>query len=193
MVATQKLTPAQVTDQFMRQFWQYGVAQTTVDDLVTVGQLSRSQFYRRYHSKSVALRQSLQAYQQVLDQQLTQLIQRDRDMGTPLPALLADCLLMPFQSERWPAGCLMVNLMAEMGHRDALVADQTQAIYMALQTRFVGLLSDYANDLPDSVANVAASLMQVRTGLQILAKQQPSAPQLKQQALASVMLIVREA
>jgi len=191
MANSQKLTPAATTAAMMVQFWQRGYGQTTVDDLLAVSQLSRSQFYRQYRSKSVALRRSLQAYQTILDEKLTQLIQRDRAMGTPLTALLADCLLMPFQSDRWPAGCLMVNLMAELGDQDALIADQTQAIYANLQTRLVGLLTPHASDLSVSVATVAASLMQVRTGLQILAKQHPGAAQLKQQAMASVDLIVR--
>jgi len=52
-------------------------------------------------------------------------------------------------------------------------------------------LSPHASDLAVSVATVAASLMQVRTGLQVLAKQHPSSAQLKQQAMASVDLIVR--
>ncbi|WP_234002719.1 TetR/AcrR family transcriptional regulator [Lactobacillus sp. CBA3605] len=190
MTTTQKVMPSAVVEAFMVQFWQHGYAQTTVDDLVHVGQLSRSQFYRHYHSKAVALRQSLQAYQTVLDQQLTQLIQRDQALGTPLTGLLTDCVLLPFQSDRWPAGCLMVNLMAEVGHQDQLIADQTQAIYAGLQTRLVGLLSPHAATLPASVAALAASLMQVRTGLQILAKQAPSAAQLKQQATVSVQLIV---
>lgn len=191
MANSQKLTPQATTTAMMVQFWQHGYAQTTVDELIAVGQLSRSQFYRNYRSKAVALRRSLQAYETILDDQLTQLIQRDRAMGTPLTALLADCLLMPFQSDRWPAGCLMVNLMAELGDQDELIANQTQAIYANLQTRLVGLLSPHASDLAVSVATVAASLMQVRTGLQVLAKQHPSSAQLKQQAMASVDLIVR--
>jgi len=191
MTNSQKLTPQATTNAFMRQFWQHGYGQTTVDELLTVGQLSRSQFYRQYRSKSVALRRSLQAYQTILDEQLTQLVQRDRAMGAPLTAILADCLLMPFQSDQWPAGCLMVNLMAELGDQDTLIANQTQEIYANLQTRLVGLLAPTASDLSVSVATAAASLMQVRTGLQILAKQHLGAAQLKQQAMASVALIVR--
>jgi len=191
MAITAQLTPAQVTEKLMIQFWTAGYGQTTVADLAAAGQLSRSQFYRRYRSKSVALRQCLQAYQTVLSQQLTRLIQRDQSLGTPLPALLADCLLMPFKSETWPAGCLMVNLMAEVGDADPLIADQTQAIYLDLQTRLVGLLTRQAQTLPASTATIAASLMQLRTGLQILAKQQPGTAQLKQQAVASVTLLLK--
>jgi len=191
METNSKLTPTQVMTKMMVQFWANGYSQTTVADLVAVGQLSRSQFYRHYHSKAVVLRQALQAYQALVDQQWTQLIQRDQALGTPLTALLTDCLLVPFQSETWPAGCLMVNLMAELGDRDPLVAEQLQTIYTNLQTRLVGLLANQATTLPGSVAEVAASLMQVRSGLQLLAKQHPSAPQLKRQALASVTLIVK--
>lgn len=46
MTNSQKLTPQATTNAFMRQFWQHGYGQTTVDELLTVGQLSRSQFYR---------------------------------------------------------------------------------------------------------------------------------------------------
>lgn len=181
----------EVVTAFMKQFWAHGYAQTTVDDLAAAGQLSRSQFYRQYHSKAAALRQSLQLYQTTLDTELTQLIQRDQALGTPLSALLADCLLMPFKSERWPVGCLMVNLMAEIGADDVLIADQTQAIYTNLQTRLVGLLSAQADTLPGSVAETAASLMQLRTGIQILAKQNYGATQLKQQTQTSVALMVK--
>ncbi|WP_338207819.1 TetR/AcrR family transcriptional regulator [Lactiplantibacillus paraxiangfangensis] len=177
----------------MVQFWQAGYGQTTVADLVTASGLSRSQFYRQYHSKAVALRQCLQLYQTTLDAQLTQLIERDRARQTPLFAVLADCLLMPFQSEQWPAGCLMVNLMAEVGARDAVVAAQLQTVYTNLQSRLAGLLVPRANQLPATAAEVAASLMQVRSGLQLLAKQNPGAAQLKRQAQMSVRLILGEA
>ncbi len=174
----------------MIQFWQRGYYQTTVDDLLTVSQLSRTQFYRQYHSKRVALRRSLERYQITLDEQLDQLIQRERARQTPLPALIAACLRLPFQSERWPAGCLMVNLMAEIGSQDASLMAQLQTIYADLQTRLVGLLSPQAKTLPTTVAEAAASLMQVRSGIQLLAKQDPSGAQLKQQAQTSVNLIM---
>ncbi len=190
---TQTLTPAAAKTAMMIQFWQAGYGQTTVDDLTAVSQLSRSQFYRQYHSKAVALRQCLELYQTTLDQQLTQLIERDRARQTPLYALLADCLLLPFQSDRWPAGCLMVNLMAELGAQNDVLAAQLQTVYAGLQTKLVGLLAPRANQLPATVADVAASLMQVRSGLQLLAKQGQSAAQLKRQAQTSVKLILREA
>lgn len=186
------LTAAAVTEQLMIQFWQNGYAQTSITDLVTASQLSRSQFYRQYRNKSVALRRSLQQYQLVLDELLTQLIQRDQALGTPLAALLADCLLLPAQSDRWPSGCLLVNTMAEIGGHDTLIANQTQAIYAALQTRLVGLLSPVAAQLPATVAETATSLMQVRSGLQLLAKQAVNVSQLKQQAMVSVKLILQE-
>ena len=174
----------------MIQFWQVGYNQTTIDDLITVGQLSRTQFYRQYHNKRVALRRCLEQYQSTLAEQLDQLIQRERARQTPLPALIAACLRLPFQSDRWPAGCLMVNLMAEIGPQDAALMAQLQTIYANLQTRFVGLLSPQAQTLPTTVAETAASLMQVRSGIQLLAKQDPSGAQLKQQAQTSVNLIM---
>lgn len=84
----------------------------------------------------------------------------------------------------------MVNLMAEIGSQDASLMAQLQTIYADLQTRFVGLLSPQAKTLPTTVAEAAASLMQVRSGIQLLAKQDPSGAQLKQQAQTSVNLIM---
>lgn len=188
----QTLTPTAAKTAMMIQFWQTGYAQTTVDDLMTASQLSRAQFYRQYHGKAVALRQCLQLYQVTVGEQLTRLIERDRSRQTPLYALLADCILLPFQSERWPAGCLMVNLMAELGARDTVLLTQLQTCYADIQSRLVGLLAPRAQQLPATVAEVAASLMQVRSGLQLLAKQAPSATQLKQQAQMSVRLILGE-
>ena len=174
----------------MIQFWQVGYGQTTVDDLIGAAGLSRTQFYRQYHSKRVALRRSLVCYQATLDEQLDRLIERERARQTPLPALIAACVLLPFQSDQWPAGCLMVNLMAELGTRDAALSAQLQTIYANLQTRFVSLLAPQAQTLPTTVAEAAASLMQVRSGLQLLAKQAVGGAQLKQQAQTSVNLIM---
>jgi len=42
MTNSQKLTPQATTNAFMRQFWQHGYGQTTVDELLTVGQLISS-------------------------------------------------------------------------------------------------------------------------------------------------------
>jgi len=78
----------------MIQFWQVGYAQTTVDDLMTASQLSRTQFYRQYHNKRVALRQGLQYYQSTLNEQLQLLVERDQARQMPLPALIADWLLL---------------------------------------------------------------------------------------------------
>lgn len=186
-----KLTASAAQRAMMIQFWQVGYARTTVDDLMVASQLSRTQFYRQYHNKRVALRQSLQCYQLTLNEQLKQLIERDRARQTPLSALITDWLLFPFQSEQWPAGCLLVNLMAEVEPQSALAA-QLQTIYADLQTQLVGLLMPQARELAAPVAEIAASLMQVRSGLQLLAKQQSSAEQLKRQAQVSVKLIMKE-
>ncbi|CAM3042020.1 TetR/AcrR family transcriptional regulator [Lactiplantibacillus plajomi] len=190
MARTDQVTAAKTA--MMIQFWRTGYHQTTVDELLTVSQLSRTQFYREFRRKPVALRQCLQLYQATINEQLTRLIERDRARQTPLYALLADCLLLPFQSERWPAGCLMVNLMAELGPEDTVVKAQLQTVYADFQSRLVALLAPVASDLPAAVATVAASLMQARSGLQLLAKQDPSASQLKRQAQASVQLILGE-
>lgn len=189
----QKLTLDERKRAMMIQFWEAGYGQTTVPDLAAVAGISRSQFYRQYHGKAVALRQCLQFYQQTLDQQLTLLIAQDRSRQTPLYALLADCLLVPVQSERWPAGCLMVNLMAEMGGTtDSVLTAQLQAVYADLQSRLVSLLAPHADRLPTAVAAIATSLMQVRSGLQLLARQDPGTSQLKRQAQTSVQLILKE-
>lgn len=187
---TTKLTPTAAKTAMMIQFWQAGYGQTTVDDLCRASQLSRSQFYRQYHGKAVALRQCLQLYQTTLATELNRLVERERARQTPLAALLASCLLTPLQSDRWPAGCLMVNLMAEMGTDDPLVTGQLQAVYAELQSQLVGLLAPQANQLPAAVSDIAASLMQVRSGLQLLAKQTGATAQLKRQAQTSVALIL---
>lgn len=188
----QHLTTTEAQTAMMRQFWQAGYGQTTVADLAAASQQSRSQFYRTYHSKAVALRRCLQLYDTTLAAELTARIRQDHDRQVPLAALLADCLLTPFQSDHWPAGCLMVNLMAELGNADPLVGDQLQTVYTGLQTRLVGLLAPIADQLPATVAEVATSLMQVRSGLQLLAKQGAGATQLKRQAQTSVQLILGE-
>jgi len=175
----------------MIQFWQVGYAQTTVDDLMTASQLSRTQFYRQYHNKRVALRQSLQYYQSTLNEQLQLLVERDQARQMPLPALIADWLLFPFKSEEWPAGCLLVNLLAEADSQSVL-AGQLQTMYADLQTQLVSLLTSQARELAAPVGEVAASLMQVRSGIQLLAKQRVNAAQLKRQAQVSVKLIMKE-
>lgn len=190
MVTT--LTPIEARRAMLMQFWRAGYYQTTVADLAAAAQLSRSQFYRQYHSKTVAARQCLQLYQDVLNQELTRLVAREKARQTPPAAIISACCLWPFQSDQWPRGCWMVDLLATLAPDQApVLTAQLQALYADLQSRFVGWLAPQAAQLDAPLAEVAASLMQVRTGLQLLAKQDPSAAQLKQQATTSVNLILK--
>lgn len=181
-------TTSTVIKQLTTLFWRNGYAQTAISDILAATGLSQSQFYRQFHTKQAAFLQSLTAYQAMLQQLLTKTDAQAKANREPLPQRLVRLLLVPTNDEQLPAGCLLVNTMAEFSPADSLVHAQTEAIYSDLQTQFVKVLASDSH-LKNS-GELAATLVVLRNGYQLRAKQGVSYQQLKQQATVSVTNLI---
>jgi TetR/AcrR family transcriptional regulator, transcriptional repressor for nem operon len=177
MARPRKFDPDDVLDEAMRQFWQHGYGDTSVDSLVEATGVQPGSLYNTFKGGKHALFMgSLERYSKLVVPEKMGALEA-RDAGLPEIRAYFDGLVQDLLSEEGRMGCLMVNSAIELaavdprvaevvsGHMDRLERNVARALRNAVKRGEVPASVD-----PDAKAKL---LMATGMGLMVVGKTDP--------------------
>jgi len=110
----------QALEAAMQQFWRVGYEATSLQDLLDVMNLSKSSLYQTYGSKHELFLRSIDFYQQASANELQQRLDNSLTSKAFMNGFLED--VISEASSKKKKGCLLVNTVNELSHRDKAVS-----------------------------------------------------------------------
>jgi TetR/AcrR family transcriptional repressor of nem operon len=105
----------------MQQFWSRGYEPTSLQDLLTAMQLSKSSLYQTFGGKEPLFRQCLRRYTEQLTGKLRELLQQAPSGLAFLREFLGSAAL-DLRHPTGPRGCLLMNTATEFAQSDPAIA-----------------------------------------------------------------------
>ncbi len=155
-------------------FWRKGYQATTLDDLITAMEISRSSFYATFVDKRGLFLDCLDLFAQ----RTQDLVRRARTEMPPVDALQSffERNLIGTRGTRASWGCMLVNTVLEMADVDDELSARASSHLADMQAAFEDCLLD-ANCGPARAGELAALLMLVNEGVRVASRRKLSSRQ----------------
>jgi TetR/AcrR family transcriptional repressor of nem operon len=175
MARPKTFDPDSTLDIAVERFWQSGYDGLPIQELCRAMGLNPGSLYGAFGDKR---RLFLAAFDRYANTVSRQAIERISDAPSGLDGIrryfahLIDSILDG--RRRW--GCLATNAAVELSARDPEIAARIQVHFQRLETAFASALARAADDgsLPSATADMAAFLVCLVQGLNVVAKTRPS-------------------
>jgi TetR/AcrR family transcriptional regulator, transcriptional repressor for nem operon len=172
-----KFDPDEVLDQSMRQFWEHGYRDTSVDDLVEATGVRPGSLYNAFHGgKRELFLGSLERYSKLVVPEKLGALERPgasvREVRAYFEGLISDLM-----SPEGRMGCLMVNSTVELAADDTEVSRVVREHMKRLERNATRALrtAKRRGEIPEHVdpAAKATQLMATGMGLMVVGKTNP--------------------
>jgi TetR/AcrR family transcriptional repressor of nem operon len=169
--------PEQALDQSMREFWQRGYGETSVDHLLTATGVKPGSLYRAFRGgKRQLFIESLQRYSELVVPQKMGALERS-DASLAEVRAYFDGLIRDLLSPAGQVGCLMVNSTVELAAEDSEVAKVVRGHMRRLERNAARALrtAQERGEIPARIdpEAKAAQLMATGMGLMVVGKTKP--------------------
>jgi TetR/AcrR family transcriptional regulator, transcriptional repressor for nem operon len=131
MVRPREFEEAEVLERAMRTFWANGYERTTLDDLLSCTELSKSSLYGAFGDKRQLFLRSLERYAQVQQSIALDTWAAAGEVRAKLRGFLRH--VAEDSSQLGSMGCMMVNAIAELASADSEVLRISRANALALE------------------------------------------------------------
>jgi TetR/AcrR family transcriptional repressor of nem operon len=154
------------TEKAVQHFWRKGYSRSSVADLVEDTGLNRFSIYGEFKGKKGLFLKACQSYSEAARAQLLTPLRESRDPEAGLRRLFAN-IVTSLLDKSTPAGCLMINTLAENASRDTQVRDILDRHFGAFESAFREALQRAATKAahPAGVKRGAAILTNTLLGL----------------------------
>jgi TetR/AcrR family transcriptional repressor of nem operon len=183
MARPRQFDPDEVLERSMREFWQRGYRDTSIDDLVEATGVRPGSLYNVFHGgKRELFLSSLELYSRLVVPEKMGALERP---GASLAELRAyfDGLLRDLATPEGRMGCLMVNSTIELAAEDSEVGEIVRRHMARLERNAARALRNAKRkgEIPKHVdpAAKATQLMATGMGLMVVGKTDPGAKVLK--------------
>jgi TetR/AcrR family transcriptional repressor of nem operon len=177
MARPRQFDPDQVLDQSMRQFWEHGYRDTSVDDLVAATGVRPGSLYNAFRGgKRELFMSSLDRYSKLIVPEKMGALE---DPSASLAEVRAyfDGLVSDLLSPEGRAGCLMVNSTVELAADDSEVSKVVRGHMSRLERNVTKALrnSQRSGEVPAHLDPAASAtlLMATAMGLMVVGKTNP--------------------
>jgi TetR/AcrR family transcriptional regulator, transcriptional repressor for nem operon len=172
-----KFDPDEVLERSMREFWEHGYHETSVDDLVQATGLRPGSLYNAFHGgKRELFLTSLQRYSQLVVPEKLGALEKPGASVAEVRAYF-DGLVTDLLSPQGRAGCLMVNSAMELAAEDSAVAKVVRGHMTRLERNAERALrtAKRRGEIPKHIrpAAKATQLMATGMGLMVVGKTDP--------------------
>jgi len=157
-------------EQGMHVLWDQGYEATSLEDLISAMQLSKSSFYDTFGSKHNFLLSALTRFTDVIVGQLA----KDLKKGSARDAISRSFESVVHPAGKWPRGCFVQNCAIELAHRDPTIRAKVHDGLKRLEEGYHGAVvrgqenGEFAS-VHDAHA-IARYLANSLNGLQVLAR-----------------------
>ena len=177
MARPRKFDPDEVLDQSMRQFWEHGYRDTSVDDLVEATGVRPGSLYNAFHGgKRELFLGSLERYSKLVVPEKLGALERPGASVREVRAYF-DGLICDLMSPEGRMGCLMVNSTVELAAEDTEVSRVVREHMKRLERNAARALrtAKRRGEIPKQVdpAAKATQLMATGMGLMVVGKTNP--------------------
>ena len=114
--------PQQALEAATRVFWQRGYDATSLDDLLTEMDLSKSSLYQAFGGKSQLFQRCLEHYRDSFADRMRTALDESASGLAYIEAILSS-VANGTTAQMGRAGCLLINTASEFGQRDAKIAN----------------------------------------------------------------------
>ncbi|MCG7576104.1 MULTISPECIES: TetR/AcrR family transcriptional regulator [Halomonadaceae] len=174
----------------MQSFWRSGYHHTSLRDLLSAMNISRSSLYHAYGSKEALFTEALTRYRDQLLGELATLLAQQESAWHFIDSLLTRTAEQA-ESEQAALGCLIFNSATELGNGDSAEAQAAKQSVQAITDFFVTVIEQAQQEGAISPGHDAGSLAYFLTlsmsGLRLLLKSGVN----QQQAKAQVEHVLR--
>jgi len=177
MARPRQFDPDEVLDRTMREFWEHGYHETSVDDLVEATGVRPGSLYNAFHGgKRELFLSSLERYSRLVVPEKLGALERPGASVAEVRAYF-DGLVSDLQSPEGRMGCLMVNSAMELAIEDSDVAKVVRGHMARLQRNAERALRNAKRrgEIPKHIqpAAKATQLMATGIGLMVVGKTNP--------------------
>jgi len=170
MARPREFEPEQVLDEAMRQFWEHGYRETSVDDLVEATGVRPGSMYSAFPGgKHALLMGSLDRYSKLVVPEKLGALERP---GASLAQIRAyfDGLVNDLMSPEGHMGCLMVNSTMELAAEDSEVSRVVRGHMARLERNVARALRNAKRrgEIPHHVDPVARATLLMATGMGLM-------------------------
>jgi TetR/AcrR family transcriptional repressor of nem operon len=166
MARTKSFDEAEVLHNILMLFWRKGYCQTSLDDILKAGGISRQSVYDTYGNKKTLFLKTLALYRdeskRIIENRLTELL----DEGVSCLSILRDMVF--FNDGK---GCLAINSMMEFKASDEGVCKEVDALLLFMKEMIGKMVAvgqangEITTSLP--CEHITEVLMNARTGFQV--------------------------
>lgn len=171
MARTKSFDQEETLNKILMMFWQKGYHQTSLQDILKAGGISKQSMYDTYGDKRTLFLKVLALYREINTKAIEQQVKEKLDSNTPVLEILHGMIYKSRTPDENIRGCLVTNSMVEFREADGEIRTEMNEILLFLKEKMKFLIEkgQKHGEITTKLNSVQISdvLMNARNGLQV--------------------------
>lgn len=171
MARTKSFDQEETLNKILMMFWQKGYHQTSLQDILKAGGISKQSMYDTYGDKRTLFLKVLALYREISTKAIEQQVKEKLDSNTPVLEILHGMIYKSRTPDENIRGCLVTNSMVEFREADGEIRTEMNEILLFLKEKMKFLIEkgQKHGEITTKLNSVQISdvLMNARNGLQV--------------------------
>ena len=171
MARTKSFDQEETLHKILMMFWQKGYHQTSLQDILKAGGISKQSMYDTYGDKRTLFLKVLALYREINTKAIEQQVKEKLDSNTPILEILHGMIYKSRTPDENIRGCLVTNSMVEFREADGEIRTEMNEILLFLKEKMKFLIEkgQKHGEITTKLNSVQISdvLMNARNGLQV--------------------------
>lgn len=171
MARTKSFDQEEALNKILMMFWQKGYHQTSLQDILKAGGISRQSMYDTYGDKRTLFLKVLALYREISTKAIEQQVKEKLDSNTPVLEILHGMIYKSRTPDDNIRGCLVTNSMVEFREADGEIRTEMNEILLFLKEKMKFLIEkgQKNGEITTKLNSIQISdvLMNARNGLQV--------------------------
>lgn len=171
MARTKSFNQEEVLNKILMMFWQKGYHQTSLQDILKAGGISKQSMYDTYGDKRALFLKVLALYREISTKAIEQGVKEKLASNTPVLEILHGMIYKSRTPDENIRGCLVTDSMVEFREADSEIRTEMDTILLFLKEKMKFLIEtgQKNGEITTKLNSVQISdvLMNARNGLQV--------------------------
>lgn len=171
MARTKSFEQEEALNKILMMFWQKGYHQTSLQDILRAGGISKQSMYDTYGDKRTLFLKALALYRDIHTKAIEQRVNEELDSNTPVLEILRGMIYSSETPEENIKGCLITDSMVEFKETDDEIRTEMNKLLLFLKEKMKILIErgQKKGEITTKLNSVQISdvLMNARNGFQV--------------------------
>jgi TetR/AcrR family transcriptional repressor of nem operon len=171
MARTKSFDQEETLNKILMMFWQKGYHQTSLQDILRAGGISKQSMYDTYGDKRTLFLKVLALYREINTKAIEQQVKEKLDSNTPVLEILHGMIYKSRTPDENIRGCLVTDSMVEFREADGEIRTEMNKILLFLKEKMKTLIKkgQKSGEITTKLnsAQISDVLMNARNGLQV--------------------------